>query len=62
MAPLPATPNADAEPIERLPMPSKNPLPLSAGQETQVRELYFARVRALCAVEIKGMLPSQVRG
>lgn len=38
-------------------MPSRNPLPLSAGQETQVRDLYFARVRALCAAEIKGSSP-----
>ncbi|OBT56202.1 hypothetical protein VE04_02876 [Pseudogymnoascus sp. 24MN13] len=52
MAPLPAA--EPAEPVERLPMPSRNPLPLSAGQETQVRDLYFARVRALCAAEIKG--------
>jgi hypothetical protein len=55
MAPLPSA--EPAEPIERLPMPSKNPLPLSAGQETQVRDLYFARVRALCAAEIKGSSP-----
>lgn len=52
MAPLPAA--KPAEPVERLPMPSRNPLPLSAGQETQVRDLYFARVRALCGAEIKG--------
>ncbi|OBT72829.1 hypothetical protein VF21_08322 [Pseudogymnoascus sp. 05NY08] len=51
MAPLPTA--EPAEPVERLPMPSRNPLPLSAGQETQVRDLYFARVRALCAAEIK---------
>lgn len=52
MAPLPTA--EPVEPVERLPMPSRNPLPLSAGQETQVRDLYFARVRALCAAEIKG--------
>ena len=34
-------------------MPSRNPLPLSAGQEAQVRELYHARVRGYCAAEIK---------
>lgn len=37
-----------------LPMPSRNPLPLSAGQEQQVREVYHARVRGYCAAEIKG--------
>jgi hypothetical protein len=40
---------------ERLPVPSKNPLPLSASQEAQVRELYYARVRRKCKDEIKGM-------
>ncbi|KAI3324815.1 hypothetical protein HD806DRAFT_534276 [Xylariaceae sp. AK1471] len=38
---------------ERLPMPSRNPLPLSASQEAQVREVFNARVRGLCADEIK---------
>ncbi|RYP70728.1 hypothetical protein DL769_004878 [Monosporascus sp. CRB-8-3] len=38
---------------ERLPMPSRNPLPLSASQEAQVREVFNARVRKLCADEIK---------
>ncbi|RWA07568.1 hypothetical protein EKO27_g7521, partial [Xylaria grammica] len=28
---------------ERLPMPSRNPLPLSASQEAQVREVFNAR-------------------
>ncbi|KAH8597432.1 cytochrome c oxidase biogenesis protein Cmc1 like-domain-containing protein [Bisporella sp. PMI_857] len=37
----------------RLPMPSRNPLPLSSAQEAQVRELYHARVRGFCAEEIK---------
>ncbi|KAI0126599.1 hypothetical protein BJ170DRAFT_412708 [Xylariales sp. AK1849] len=36
-----------------LPMPSRNPLPLSASQEAQVREVFNARVRGLCADEIK---------
>ncbi|OTA97065.1 hypothetical protein M434DRAFT_66367 [Hypoxylon sp. CO27-5] len=36
-----------------LPMPSRNPLPLSASQEAQVREVFNARVRQLCADEIK---------
>lgn len=34
-------------------VPSRNPLPLSASQEAQVREFYYKRVRALCAPEIK---------
>ncbi|KAI0169107.1 hypothetical protein GGR52DRAFT_574333 [Hypoxylon sp. FL1284] len=38
---------------ERLPMPSRNPLPLSASQEAQVREVFNKRVRNLCADEIK---------
>ncbi|KAI1771151.1 hypothetical protein F4818DRAFT_445486 [Hypoxylon cercidicola] len=38
---------------ESLPMPSRNPLPLSASQEAQVRELFNQRVRNLCADEIK---------
>ncbi|KAL2063236.1 hypothetical protein VTL71DRAFT_5041 [Oculimacula yallundae] len=41
------------EEVPRLPMPSRNPLPLSSGQEAQVRELYHARVRGYCAAEIK---------
>ncbi|KAL2122797.1 hypothetical protein VTJ04DRAFT_3252 [Mycothermus thermophilus] len=36
-----------------LPMPSRNPLPLSASQEAQVRDLYYARVRNKCRAEIK---------
>ncbi|KAH0536502.1 hypothetical protein FGG08_006627 [Glutinoglossum americanum] len=39
--------------VERLPMPSRNPLPLSAGQEQQVRDMYYKRVRGYCADEIK---------
>lgn len=35
-------------------MPSRNPLPLSASQEAQVREVFNARVRQLCAEDIKG--------
>lgn len=41
-----------------LPMPSRNPLPLSASQEAQIRDIYHARVRNACAPEIKGSLPS----
>ena len=48
-----APPPAEVEEPPRLPMPSRNPLPLSAGQEAQVRELYHARVRGYCAAEIK---------
>jgi len=39
---------------ERLPVPSRNPLPLSASQEAQVRDVFYARVRRHCAEEIKG--------
>lgn len=41
------------ESVERLPMPSRNPIPLSAAQEQQVRDLYYKRVRDYCAEEIK---------
>lgn len=41
---------------ERLPMPSRNPLPLSASQEAQVRDIFYDRVRQRCADEIKGMV------
>ncbi|KAI1463168.1 uncharacterized protein F4812DRAFT_464021 [Daldinia caldariorum] len=40
----------------RLPMPSRNPLPLSASQEAQVREVFNQRVRNHCADEIKANL------
>jgi len=40
----------------RVPLPSRNPLPLSATQEGQVREIYYKRVRNLCADEIRGKL------
>jgi COX assembly mitochondrial protein 1 len=33
----------------------RNPLPLSAAQEAQVKQLYYKRVRGYCAAEIKGM-------
>ncbi|KAI0023821.1 hypothetical protein F4780DRAFT_776445 [Xylariomycetidae sp. FL0641] len=49
--PSPAEEGAGAG--ERLPMPSRNPLPLSASQEAQVREVFNARVRNLCAAEIE---------
>ncbi|KAH8906000.1 hypothetical protein BR93DRAFT_928590, partial [Coniochaeta sp. PMI_546] len=35
-------------------MPSRNPLPLSASQEAQVRDIFYARVRSHCGPEIKG--------
>ncbi|KAK4043723.1 cytochrome c oxidase biogenesis protein Cmc1 like-domain-containing protein, partial [Parachaetomium inaequale] len=40
-------------PAERLPMPSRNPLPLSASQEAQVRDIFYDRVRRQCGPEIK---------
>jgi COX assembly mitochondrial protein 1 len=36
----------------------RNPLPLSAAQEAQVKDLYYRRVRGHCAQEIKGMSSS----
>ena len=54
----PPSPNdgssASSSRTEDLPMPSRNPLPLSASQEAQVREVFNARVRGMCADEIKG--------
>src|SRR5579871_4665153 len=49
-----APPVPEVEDSLRLPMPSRNPLPLSAAQEAQVRELYHTRVRNYCSTEIKG--------
>ena len=42
------------KPPERLAVPSRNPLPLSASQESQVRDIFYANVRKECAEEIKG--------
>ncbi|KAI1362727.1 hypothetical protein F5Y08DRAFT_311276 [Xylaria arbuscula] len=54
MAPVGETDKDGRRPEEeRLPMPSRNPLPLSASQEAQVREVFNARVRAHCADDIK---------
>jgi COX assembly protein 1 len=53
-----ARPPVEVEEAPRLPMPSRNPLPLSAGQEAQVRELYHSRVRGYCAAEIKRLYAS----
>lgn len=47
---------------DRLPIPSRNPLPLSASQEAQVRDIFYARVRSHCADEIKGMYILLFRG
>lgn len=35
-------------------VPSRNPLPLTANQESQVRELYHKRVRTKCADQVRG--------
>ncbi|KAG9235927.1 hypothetical protein BJ875DRAFT_457825 [Amylocarpus encephaloides] len=54
MAPSRVATTSESEPeVPRLPMPSRNPLPLSSAQEAQVRELYHSRVRGYCAPEIK---------
>ncbi|KAK3397844.1 cytochrome c oxidase biogenesis protein Cmc1 like-domain-containing protein [Sordaria brevicollis] len=47
------TSNGSDKQVEHLPMPSKNPLPLSASQEAQVRDIFYARVRRQCTEEIK---------
>ncbi|KAJ9152106.1 hypothetical protein NKR23_g2672 [Pleurostoma richardsiae] len=44
---------SSAPAVERLPMPSRNPLPLSASQEAQVRDVFYDRVRRHCQPEIK---------
>ncbi|CAN8101069.1 unnamed protein product [Discula destructiva] len=48
-----ATSGGGSSSSERLPMPSRNPLPLSASQEAQVRDIFYDRVRKQCAEEIK---------
>jgi COX assembly protein 1 len=40
--------------------PTRKPLPLSASQESQVRELYYKRVRNKCADEVRGMYCTNV--
>lgn len=50
----PSSAGSDSTSTERLPMPSRNPLPLSASQEAQVREIFYERVRGYCGPEIKG--------
>ncbi|KAF4124873.1 COX assembly mitochondrial protein 1 [Geosmithia morbida] len=43
----------DAPQEQRPGVPSRNPLPLSASQEGQVRDIYYGRVRKQCVEEIK---------
>lgn len=47
-----STQSAPSEPHFNL----RNPLPLSATQEQQVKEIYYKRVRGYCGPEIKGLL------
>ncbi|KAF2140044.1 uncharacterized protein K452DRAFT_320116 [Aplosporella prunicola CBS 121167] len=48
-----STPSSTAaKDVPRDPVP-RNPIPLSAGQEQQVRDLYYKRVRTYCADEIR---------
>jgi COX assembly mitochondrial protein 1 len=52
---------AVANPRRESAVPSRNPLPLSASQEAQVRDVFYARVRKQCDEEIRGTaLPSHV--
>jgi len=62
MAAMAAQPPPAGRPAEtQLGVPSRNPLPLSASQEAQVRDIYYARVRKACSPEIKGTLSSRTR-
>lgn len=54
MAAMMASPTKQPLPASPSPLPSRNPLPLSASQESQVRELYHKRVRNKCADEVRG--------
>lgn len=56
MAPniVPEVPSGPPRPTQNL----RNPLPLSATQEQEVRKLYYARVRSRCADEIKRKSPT----
>ena len=48
---IPELPTSNSSPS---PTPSlRNPLPLSAAQEAQVRDIYYKNVRSQCAAEIK---------
>jgi COX assembly mitochondrial protein 1 len=51
--PLPSGPAQDEASAAHQPNLS-NPLPLSAAQEAQVKDIYYKRVRGRCAQEIKG--------
>jgi hypothetical protein len=54
-----ATPSTSSDASSSNTAPKKfnlrNPLPLSAPQEQEVKALYYKRVRGHCAPEIKGM-------
>ena len=53
-----ASTSESSDPSATIPVTKKynfrNPLPLSASQEQEVKQLYYKRVRARCAPEIKG--------
>lgn len=60
MAPEPPSPPLGAPPSSAPvapPLPSSNPIPLSATQEAAVRDVFYARVRQRCSDEIKGTSP-----
>ncbi|EEQ89811.1 uncharacterized protein BDCG_04931 [Blastomyces dermatitidis ER-3] len=48
-----ATPPSPASTAPPPDLNLRNPLPLSATQEAQVRDIYYKRVRGYCAPEIK---------
>lgn len=51
----PSEPTQDRASASRQPN-LRNPLPLSAAQEAQVKDIYYKRVRGQCAQEIKGTI------
>lgn len=57
--PAATTPDPGA-PVRVSHIPSTNPLPLSASQEGQVKDLYYARVRGFCADEIRRKLSARL--
>lgn len=52
--PIGTEPQTPSLSTPRTPQDLRNPLPLSASQEAQVRSIYYARVRSRCGDEIKG--------
>ena len=47
-----ANPPQEQNPVQP-PLPVRTPLPLNAGQEQQIRDIYYKNVRSYCADEIR---------